>query len=304
MRRAFVAAWVIAPLMAFAQALPTSVRDALARAGVPEAAVGIVVEPVEGAPLIAHNANRALNPASVIKLVTTYAGLDLLGPAFTFKTQFVTTGELKGGELAGDLVVRGGGDPKLTYERLWQAAHQLRARGLRDIRGDVILDRGYFAPIAHDPAKFDGDVRRAYNVGPDALLVNFKAIEFRFIPDENGVRVVAEPDLPTVAVASRLQPVKEACGAWRRNLRYEIEELGLLATVVFSGTYPVECGEKAWALSVFDADRYTENVFRWVWTEAGGKILGKVRAGSAPVEAKLFYTHESEPLADLVRGIN
>ena len=157
------------------------------RAGVPESAVGAVVEPVAGGTrLVSHHADRPLNPASAIKLVTTFAGLDLLGPAYTFKTDVLVTGELAGGVLAGDLVLKGGGDPKLTYERLWQLARQLRARGLREIRGDVILDRSFFAPAPHDPAKFDGESRRAYNVGPDALLVNFKAIDFRFVPDGAG----------------------------------------------------------------------------------------------------------------------
>src|SRR6185369_14664575 len=92
--------------------------------------------------------------------------------------------------------------------------------------------------------------------------------------------------------------------AWRRNLRHEIEETGLLATVVFTGAYPVDCGEKSWALSVFDGDRYFESAFRWAWSEAGGKIFGKVRPGTRPAEARLLYTEESDPLAELVRDIN
>jgi len=302
--RAFAAALLLAPALACAQ-LPAPVRDALARAGVPETAVGVVVEPVAGGKrLVAHNAARPLNPASAIKLVTTFAGLDLLGPAYTFKTDVLVTGEVAGGVLAGDLVLRGGGDPKLTYERLWQLVHQLRARGLREIRGDVILDRSYFAAAPHDPASFDGEARRAYNVGPDALLINFKAIDFRFVPDAAGVRVVGEPDFPNVEIASRVKLVQEPCNNWRKGLKHEIEEMGLLATVVISGTYPADCGEKAWPLSVFDADRYAEAALRWIWSEAGGRLTGKVRAGKTPAGAMLFHRFESEPLAALVRDIN
>jgi len=303
MRRA-IAALLLAPALAAAQ-LPAPVRDALARAGVPESAVGAVVEPVGGGkPIVSHQADKPLNPASTIKIVTTYAGLDLLGPAHAFHTDVLVTGELAGGALAGDIVLKGGGDPKLTYGRLWVLVRQLRARGLREIRGDVILDRSYFAPLPHDPAKFDGEPRRAYNVGPDALLVNFKAIEFRFVPADPGLRVLGEPDFPNVEIASRVRLVKEPCGNWRRGLRYEIEENGLLATVVFSGTYPADCGEKAWSLSVFDADRYAEAAFRWIWSEIGGRFTGKVRAGTAPADAVLFHRFDSEPLAELVRDIN
>ena len=302
-----LAALVAAGALAAADAreLPPPVAEALRAAGVPQAAASVLVEPVEGgAPLVSHQAGAALHPASVMKIFTTYAALDLLGPAFTFHTDVLTTGELANGVLSGDLILRGGGDPKLTYERLWQLAHQLRARGLREIRGDVILDRGYFAPIAHDTGQFDGEARRAYNIGPDALLVNFQVVDFRFIPLADGVRVTGEPDFPNVEIASRLKLSGEPCGAWRRQLRYEVEQNGLIATVVFSGNYSADCGEKTWPLMVFDAARYTEAAFRWLWSESGGTLRGQVRSGIAPAGAKLFYRHESEPLANLVRDMN
>ena len=305
MIRALCALLLVAPLAAFAQDLPLPVREALARAGVPASAAAAVVEPAGGAaPIVSHQAGAAVNPASLIKLVTSYAALDLLGPAFSFRTDILVSGELAGGVLDGDLAIRGGGDPKLTAERVWQLAHALRARGLREIRGDVIVDRTYFAPLAHDPALFDSDPRRAYNVGPDAFLVNFHAIDFRFIPDGDGVRVAGEPDLPNVQIASRIRLTKGPCGGWRGNLKHEIEENGLIATVVFSGTYPAECGEKDWALSLFDGPRFTESILRWVWSEAGGVLKGRVRAGTVPAGARLFYRHESEPLANLVRDMN
>ncbi|QJR16747.1 D-alanyl-D-alanine carboxypeptidase/D-alanyl-D-alanine endopeptidase [Usitatibacter palustris] len=305
MLRSFAFVVLAFPLLAFAAELPAPVRDALARVGVPLSAVGAIVVPVEGGTaLVDHNAGKPLNPASTIKVITTYAGLDLLGPAFTFRTHFTVTGTITNGVLDGNLAIRGGGDPKLSYERLWQVAHSLRARGLREIRGDVILDRSYFAPAVHDPAKFDGESRRAYNVGPDALLINFKAVDFRFVPEGDGVRVMGEPDLPNVEIASSLKLVKEPCGAWRRGLKYDIVEMGLIATANFTGTYPASCGENTWPLSVFDADRYVESVFRWIWSEVGGTLLGKVRPGATPAEGRLLYMHESEPLASLVRDIN
>jgi D-alanyl-D-alanine carboxypeptidase/D-alanyl-D-alanine-endopeptidase (penicillin-binding protein 4) len=292
--------------VAHCKGLPEPVAQALARARVPEEAVSVIVEPVLSGPvLVSHRPREPMHPASVMKLFTAQAALELLGPAFTFRTDVLANGTVAGGVLSGDLVIRGGGDPKLTYEKLWQVAHQVRARGIREIGGDVILDRGYFAPMpAHDPGSFDKEPRRAYNVGPDALLVNFAAIDFRFIPDGEGVRVTGEPDLPNVEIASRIRLVPGACGAWRQGLSYEVIEQGLLATVIFTGTYPAECAEKSWPLAILDPGRYTEAVWRWVWSEAGGKLSGKVRAGTAPAEARLVYRHDSEPLANLVRDTN
>ena len=260
---------------------------------------------LSGPVLVSHRPREAMHPASVMKLFTTQAALELLGPAFTFRTDVLATGTIMGGVVSGDLVIRGGGDPKLTYEKLWQLAHQVRARGVREIRGDVILDRSYFAPMApHDPGSFDKEPRRAYNVSPDALLVNFAAIDFRFIPDGQAVRVAAEPDLPSVDIQSRIRIVPSPCNAWRQGLSYEVVENGMLVTIVFNGTFPADCGEKSWPLAVLNPERYTEAVWRWVWSEAGGKLVGKVRSGTAPADARLLHRHESEPLANLVRDTN
>lgn len=296
----------VVPGVVHSQGLPPVVKAELAKAKIPESAVAVVVEPVAPGPaLVSHEAKAPMNPASVMKLFTTYAALELLGPAFTFRTDFLATGELAGGVLSGDLVIRGGGDPKLTYERLWQAAHHLRSRGVREIRGDVILDRGYFAPAPpHDPGAFDKDPRRAYNVGPDALLVNFNAIVFRIVPDGEGVRVTGEPDLPNVEIASRIRVTKDACTWPRQGLTYDVMENGLMVNVTFSGTYASDCGEHPWPLVVLDAGRYSEATFRWIWSEVGGVLRGKVRAGATPADARLVYRHESEPLANLVRDTN
>ncbi|HET9469519.1 MAG TPA: D-alanyl-D-alanine carboxypeptidase, partial [Usitatibacter sp.] len=190
-------ALVAVPLALPARDLPRTVLDALAAARVPASAVAVKVEPADGGPaVLSHQEHAAFNPASVMKLVTSYAALDLLGPAFTFRTDVLLAGELHDGVLAGDLVLRGGGDPKLTTERMWRMAHRLRARGLREIRGDVVVDRRYFAPPAAEPRAFDEEPRRAYNVAPDAFLVNFGAVDFTFVPAGGSVRVLAEPDLP------------------------------------------------------------------------------------------------------------
>jgi serine-type D-Ala-D-Ala carboxypeptidase/endopeptidase (penicillin-binding protein 4) len=288
--------------------LPAPVHEALARAGVPDNTASVIVEPVEGgAPVVAFRADEPENPASVMKLLTSSAALDLLGPAFTFHTDVLLAGNLSAdGVLDGDLVIRGGGDPRLTYDRVWQVMHQLRARGLRDIKGDIVIDRGYFAAASYDPGSFDNEPRRGYNVGADALLVNFQAVQFTFsvLGDGRGVRVTAEPDLPSIEIASRMRVVQEPCGWWRRNLQYEVQQNGMLALVSFSGTIGADCGDKVFTLAVLDAPTFTESILRWTWSEAGGKFRGKVRAGPTPENAKLFYRDESEPLANLVRDMN
>lgn len=302
--RRLAALLLLVPALAAAR-LPQPVAAALSRAKVPPAAVSVVVAPAApGVPLVTHNALVPRNPASVMKLLTAYAALDILGPAFTFRTEALATAEVSNGVLEGDLYLKGGGDPKLTYERLWQFARELRARGIREVRGDVVMDRSYFAEAPHDSGGFDQDPRRAYNVGADALLANFQVIDFRIVPTASGVRVVPLPDLPSIEVASHIEPTGEPCGAWRQGLTHEVSADGMLATVLFSGRYALDCGERSWPLSVLEGPRYTEALWRWLWSESGGVLRGQVRAGKTPAQARLLHRMESDPLPVLVRDMN
>ena len=155
-------------------ALPPPVAREFRLAGVPPSAVAVVVQETgRRKPLLAHQAAKAMNPASVMKVVTTFAALELLGTDYRWTTEAILDGPLENGVLHGNLVLVGHGDPKITIEQ-WQAfMARLVALGLTAIDGDLVLDRSFFAPPRYDPAAFDGEPLKPYNVGPDALLVNF-----------------------------------------------------------------------------------------------------------------------------------
>src|SRR5690606_13836065 len=143
---------------AAAAALPPGVEAALRTAGLPAEAVSILVqEAAAERPVLAFNADRPMTPASVMKLVTTYAGLEMLGPAFTWTTEAFATGPIADGVLQGDLVLRGNGDPKLTIENFWLLLRGVRARGVLDIQGDLVLDRSYYGFDPGDPGRFDSE---------------------------------------------------------------------------------------------------------------------------------------------------
>jgi serine-type D-Ala-D-Ala carboxypeptidase/endopeptidase (penicillin-binding protein 4) len=299
-----------APARADEHRIPAPVLQALTRAAIPPASVAIFVqEAASPRPRLEVNAARPVNPASLMKLVTTYAALDLLGPAFTWSTAAYANGMLTGanGEvLEGDLVLKGGGDPKFTIENLWLFVRALRSRGLREIRGDLVLDRAYFAASDHDPAQFDAEPLRPYNVGPDALLVNFKSFRFTFIPDaeRRTVSVIAEPRPATLALTADVKAADGPCGDWKERLRADFQSNGSSARAAFAGAYPVSCGERHWHVSLFSHTGYVAAAFRQLWEESGGTLRGGVREGSAAPNARLLYSAESHPLSEVVRDIN
>lgn len=288
--------------LAAAQPLPAEMSAALAAAGIPQDAVAVFVrEPGAQRPMLAHSAERPMRPASTMKLLTAAAALDLLGPAYSWRTEARLAGRLEQGVLEGDLVLRGGGDPALTLDRFWMLLRELRARGLREIRGDLVADRSHFGIGLQDPGAFDGAADRPYNAGPDALLVNFKSLRLRFLPQAVGapVTILAEPPLPAVRVISELVGTAGDCDSWPED---PVPDPGP-GILRFRGGYPVACAERNRAYSPLDPDRYLEGLFRQLWEELGGRWSGHLRSGSAP-EVAAFAVAQSPPLADVLRDMN
>ncbi|MEN9544774.1 MAG: D-alanyl-D-alanine carboxypeptidase/D-alanyl-D-alanine-endopeptidase [Pseudomonadota bacterium] len=295
------------PALAADRELPAPVRAALRQAQIPESALAVRIEPLAPArgrpPRLSWRADEPLNPASLMKLYTTGTALTSLGPAWTWSTPIYTTGPLESGVLQGDLVIVGRGDPSLTLERIWLLLRQVRARGVREIRGDIVLDGSAFAPGEGDPGDFDGERLRPYNVRPDALLLNFKAINLSFQPEPaRGVaRVVADPALPGVPHDVTVPLAAGDCGDWRTALRLDTSDP---AHWRLAGAYPAACGEKQWPLAYADARAYNARLLEPMWREAGGTLAGRVREGALPPGASLLTEFASPPLAAVVRDIN
>lgn len=287
--------------------LPEPVARALAQAGIPEAAIGIYVHEIGAEqPVLSVGAERSLNPASSMKIVTTYAGLELLGPAYVWNTDVLMDGTLQGEVLNGNLYLRGGGDPKLTLENFWLLLRNLRARGLREIRGDLVLDRRLFAEEAQDPGQFDDQPTRPYNTVPSGLLVNFKAVTLQFIADaaSRSVRIVAEPALPQVQIVNQLKLSDGPCGEWLSRVKIDTQGNADGARLAFSGSFPLDCGERQRSFSVMGHRQYIGALFALLWRELGGSFSGQVRDGAVPDAARPLTSARSQSLSEIVRDVN
>ncbi len=292
----------LSPVQA-ADTLPPFVAQSLKTAGIDARHVGVFIQGVDAnQPLVRHNAQKALNPASAMKLVTTYAALELLGPAYTWKTEALVTAPPTDGALAGNLYLRGSGDPRLMQEHAWLLLRQLRARGVRDIGGDIVLDRSAFALPPHDPAAFDNDPLRPYNAGADALLVNLASIQLALRPDAARGRVEVTNGTAGEAarIDNRLTLTQDACGDWRERLKLRV----VGEVIELSGPFAAGCGEKPLHLSPWPADTQVGALLRGLWSELGGTLRGTVQAGLAPANAEPIALQASPPLGDVVRDIN
>ena len=287
--------------------LPRPVARAFLDAGIRLDRVAVVVQDVSRArPLFAYDADRPMSPASVMKLVTTFAALELLGPDYRWRTEAFLDGRLEGGVLHGNLVLKGHGDPKITVEQWQSFMAKLRASGLDAITGDLVLDRSAFDVPPYDPGAFDGEPRKPYNVGPDALLVNFKAVHLTLAADPaaRAAQVLVDPPLDAVQIAQ--PPLLDAapCDDWLASTRPRIADDGTLARITFEGALPLACGERDWWLALLDAPHYAYEMFATYFRAAGGRFQGRLAEGRAPAGAAPFAVLESPPLYDVVRDVN
>lgn len=287
--------------------LPPPIAQALARAGIPETSAGVYVQEIGAAePLVAHRAEQGFNPASVMKLVTTYAGLELLGPAHQWSTDIYTEGVMLQDVLVGNLIIKGGGDPKFTIENFWMLLRALRAKGVREIRGDLLLDRSLFANDHPDPGRFDGEPTQPYNTTPDALLTNFKTFTLTFAPDAEGkgVRITVDPPSAKLHIINNLTLAEGACGNWIGRIKTQVQDSGDTARLTFAGPYARQCNEQANYYSVLGHREYVGGLFQHLWRDLGGVFNGRVRDGDTNGNPVKVVSQRSPALSEIVRDIN
>jgi D-alanyl-D-alanine carboxypeptidase/D-alanyl-D-alanine-endopeptidase (penicillin-binding protein 4) len=293
-------------LSIFAQAqLPSKVADALKSAGIPQASVAVYVQPVDAvAPTITHNADNSLNPASVMKLVTTHTGLDLLTPSYRWKTEVYRDGSLENGVLNGNLVIKGYGDPSFKAQEFWRLLMSLQQAGINEIKGDLVIDKSYFANSVGNRKTFDNETWRAYNAEPSAFLVNGRNTSIKFVAIGDRVVVSQEFELPEVQIINKMNLSQGACGEWRSRFGYIVEQKEHASIVTFSGFFSPECGERYLELSVLDDEKYAFYTFKKLWQQLGGKFSGSLKIQELPVNATKILEQVSEPLGYVIRDIN
>lgn len=285
-------------------ALPQSVTDALKKAGVPEQNVALYVQAVaDKTPLLSHNAAQAMNTASVMKVVTTHAALDLLTPAYRWKTEIYRDGELANWALQGDLVIKGYGDPSFKAQDFWRLLISLRQAGVKKISGNLVIDKTYFANSKVE-INFDSEKWRAYNATPSAFLVNGRNTSFKFNASEEAVNVSQEFELPEVVIVNQLKRTSGSCGDWRSRMAYDVKPNLEQVTVTFTGSYAAACGERFLELSVLSDEQYAFFTFKKLWRELGGEFNGALKVAEKPASAVKLLEQMSEPLGTVVRDIN
>ena len=281
--------------------LPAPIAKAIRAKEVAGQSISIIAQPLSGeAPILAHQIELALNPASVMKLVTTWSALNILRPDYRWQTSAHLQGSLIGEVLNGDLVLKGGGDPKLVIEDLTEWLSAMRRSGLRDIKGDLIIDESFFENIGPSMETFDSDTGQPYNVRPHPMMLNFKSTKFTVAAQGGVSLVLLDPPLSDIRIDNQIKVVSGPCRHGANGLT--VSDSAPI-TVRLAGLYSASCGEQSTYAAVLDHRAFIFALFKSTWLGLGGTISGTYKSGAASAREWSVW-RSPRTLTDITKDIN
>lgn len=309
-------AWAVLSVPAYAQ-LPPNVEALLRASNMPDSALGLAVMRVADGKLIwSRQLDQPMQPASTMKVLTAIVGLERLGPAYRSRAELTTGATVVDGVLRGDVTLRGLGNTDITWEDFQRMLLTLRQKGVREIEGDLRVDRNFFQPSRLDVGVpfFDESPEFRYNVIPDALLINMNLAQFDIASTEDGFQVRLTPPLEGVNVISNMTLIERGCDKWEDGWKIPTTVYAGSGEVrvYLEGVFPKNCAITT-NLNVVDRAEYTARLFRQLWRVLGGTFKGSVRElatadavaplGSADAP-RVLAEHRARPLAEVTRNIN
>ena len=306
-RSLIVGALGLASAVAAAQSLPAELQAAWRATKLPEQSLSLVVREIGGPELVSINSTTPRNPASVMKLVTTWAGLSGLGPEYVWRTHLLARdgGQVDAqGTLSGPLYIQAVGDPFLSVQDLWSLLRELRLRGIKNL-GEVVVDRSRFGNVAIDPGAFDNSPDRPYNASPDAMMVGLGATRLLFQPDARAKQwiPIIDPPVPGLQLSGQVNWSDARCTG-SPTVSTEVKSSAQGVQVVLGGSAPGQCGEFSVYRLALSQPEHFSNLFRMLWRELGGTLARGITTGQVPSDAKPVAWHDSRPLADQIRIVN
>jgi D-alanyl-D-alanine carboxypeptidase/D-alanyl-D-alanine-endopeptidase (penicillin-binding protein 4) len=267
-------------------------EGALAHPGFRGATVGVlVVRSADGQVLFERGADRPLAPASNLKVLTALAALQTFGPAYRFTTRLTADRTPDADGAVGALAVRGAGDPALTSEEWWRVAADLRRRGLRRVRGELILDDTYFDQQRWLPS-WGGISARAFHAAVGALAANYGSFAVEITPER---RIAIDPPVPYFELVDRT-----GSGA-THALTVDRDSTGDRDRVTVAGKLPAAGSSTTVFRSASDPARYAAAVLRMQLAAQGIIVDGPDRVAPVPAGFSELLAFEGKPLADIVR---
>lgn len=250
----------------------------------------------DGGTIFARRADRALAPASTLKLIVAAAALGDLGADYRFRTLVAARAPLAAdGTLTGDLWLEGSGDPSLVREDLDHAADALYAAGVRRIAGSVVGDGAADAPPETNALWNPADANEGFQAPTSGLSLDEDTVEFRVYGGAPGsaARVAVVPASDAVRYTNLART-----GGWDDG-EIDVVPAGSRNGFVVSGRVAPYGEQKVW-VPIHGVPRYVASVFTRMLRDRGIAVAGAPRTGRTPLDTRVLWMHRSAPLRALV----
>jgi serine-type D-Ala-D-Ala carboxypeptidase/endopeptidase (penicillin-binding protein 4) len=271
----------------------------------------LAVESDTGKPVYARGEKAPMNAASNVKIVTSAAALSLLGPEYRWRTTLSVSGPptgpaiAPGGEVMGDLVLRGGGDPTLSVEDLSAMVADLVALGLHKVHGGLVVDDGFFDGATVGPAYDQKKESTASRAPSSAASLDLNVVAVTIIPGAAAgapARVTVEPASPYFVVSGNVVTAADGPASPAVDTK---DDGGTRTRVFVSGRVRAGSEPRTFYRRVVHPALFLGHSLRQQLERRGVIVDKPTRVGSAPAQGlRVLSTHESAPLAVVVQDLN
>jgi len=252
-----------------------------------------------GQTLYTYNINRAMTPASTLKVLTAGAALIYLGSDYRFSTQVLTDAKsIRNGILQGNLYIVLSGDPSLTYNDLVDLILNLKSQQIQAISGNVYIDNTAYDQRFYGPGWVGKDKLYCYGAPISASIINHNCLSFQVTPAKTSgypAQVVTSPKYFYPAIRNSV--ITKASRSRTCSLRLTTDPNSIIS---IDGC--MSKGHYAWGVSyvVTDIPEYNRTLFKSLFNRLGISVYGKVTFGSASDNLSLVTSHASKPLRELI----
>ncbi len=283
--------------------LETQLAEVLASPALAHAKVGVYIKRLEdGRELYAQSPDALLVPASNVKIITTAAALSLLGPDFRYATEIYGTPD-QSGVVAGDVVIKGYGDPSIVPERLWYLANRMYYAGVREIRGDLVIDDSYFDGSRHANGVEQDRTSNAYMAPTGAVSAGFNAIQIHVLPSPtpgSHARVLIDPPSRYAQVEGAVTMTSQG----RTYVNVDVVPSGDRSVVRVSGRMNVNESGRGYWRRIDNPPVFFGEVLRTSLEQVGVKVSGRVKTGKLKAGLERLLSSPSPRLAEIVTLLN
>lgn len=245
----------------------------------------------------AHNADKKFVPASLSKIPTAGAALEILGLQHKYITGVYMTGKIENSDLNGDLYLKGGGDPGLVSENYWSIVNELKRSGLRKINGKIYVDDYSFDDDRYSVGRQTRRVDRAYDAPVGALSFNWNSVNIFVRPDKEvgeSARVFLDPENEYVQLVNRCKTARKT------NIQIDRETKNGKDTIIVSGTIDVNENEKVVYKSITNPELWAGYNFKAFLNRDGIVYSSEIERKPTPSTAVRLVSYESKPMIEIV----